>query len=80
MGICRDDSLSYRKRMDKEEMKIYCDRCNAPTARLKRVWILDVSINKDKLLWVCPECYEEHPWKVIDELEQASTSDKRNGQ
>lgn len=50
--------------------KIYCERCNLPTTRLKMIGIYDVQSKKKKLMWLCPDCYNEHTWEESDDRDK----------
>lgn len=40
-----------------------CDRCNKQSATLKRVTVEDISFGGNRILFICPSCYQEHYWE-----------------
>ena len=60
----------------KEE--VFCERCSKKTDRPKMIGIMDSQTKKKKLMWLCPECYNEHTWEEPDGSE--STKDITSSQ
>lgn len=53
--------------MTENEIELFCERCNKDSGSLRPVAMTNSKTQERWLMYVCEECYAEHPWPPAKE-------------